>query len=442
MADIYVRSTDGNDADDGSTWALAKAMAPTSLSAGTRVIVSQAHSQTQASALTITSNGTASSPVVIACGNDAAEPPTAGAMTGKIATTGASDIQFAGSFLTVEGLVVEAGSGYVTVAIRQAAVGNQMQTFRNCDLVVGGTGLSSGIGIGTSANTFPSQVTWENCDIKLPGTDQEINIVSTRFEWCGGSALSGTGTPSIALFQCTSSGEGHDIRISGVDFSNFASTLQLFNVTGQSGRALIRNCRLPASWSGALVTSGMGFGCRVEMHNCDSADTNYRLWVEDYWGTIKTETTWVRTGGASDGTTAYSWRMTSNANTSEYFPLWSPETAQWNATVGSAITVTVEILHDSATALKDDEVWLEVQYLGTSGAPLGSFVGDKRASLFATPANQASSSETWTTTGMSNPNTQKLSVTFTPQEVGYLHARVALGKASYTLIVDPMLTVS
>ena len=109
---------------------------------------------------------------------------------------------------------------------------------------------------------------------------------------------------------------------------------------------------------------------------------------------------------------------------------------------GSPITVTVEILRDSATALTDAEIWLEVSYLSASGTPLGAVARNIAADVFTTPANQASSSETWTTTGMSNPNTQALAVTFTPQMAGFLMARVMLAKASTTVYVDPKLTVT
>jgi hypothetical protein len=134
--------------------------------------------------------------------------------------------------------------------------------------------------------------------------------------------------------------------------------------------------------------------------------------------------------------------MVTNANAE--FPMLTldmPELHQWNDTTGSAITATVEILHDSATALTDKEVWLEVMYLGTSGYPLGSFATDT-VDVLATAANQASSSATWTTTGMANPNKQALSVTFTPQEKGYIVATVRLAKASKTVYVCPKIDIT
>ena len=149
----------------------------------------------------------------------------------------------------------------------------------------------------------------------------------------------------------------------------------------------------------------------------------------------------MRTGGASDGTTSESFKMTSSANTRFWSPLRAPEIPIWNDTVGSAITVTMECVTDNVT-LTDAEAWAEVQYLGTSGVPLGAIAMDRMTDVLATPANQASSSETWTTTGLTTPIKQKFAVTFTPQEKGWMLARACLAKASTTAYVCGKLAVS
>jgi hypothetical protein len=230
-----------------------------------------------------------------------------------------------------------------------------------------------------------------------------------------------------------------------VDFSNFNAAVDLFTASIYSGFFVARNCQMPSSWTGTLLNESVITTpyARAEMWNCDGADTNYRTEIQDVAGALYSETTLVKTGGASDGTTTISWKIISAANAEPSTPkFYSPEIVKKNVTTGSSITVTVDILHDSATNLQDDEVWLEVMYLGTSGVPLGSYVDDAYSNILATPADQSSSAATWTTTGMSDPNTQKLSVTFTPQEVGYIHARVIVTKPSYTLYVDPELQIS
>jgi hypothetical protein len=237
--------------------------------------------------------------------------------------------------------------------------------------------------------------------------------------------------------------------IENVDFSNFGAAVDLVSAP-QSARApyVIRNCKLPASWSGNLMNTatfgGLVPGAEISMYNCAAGAVNYAMWLERYAGTIKHEATLVRTGGASDGVTPLSWKMVSNANAG--YPtsiLYSPDIfPPYNSTTGSSKTLTVEILRDSATNLKDNEVWLEVSYLGSSGQPLGTLITDATADLVTTAADQTTSSVTWTTTGMSNPNKQSLSVTFTPQMAGFFICRVALAKASTTIYVDPKVTVT
>ena len=175
------------------------------------------------------------------------------------------------------------------------------------------------------------------------------------------------------------------------------------------------------------------------------------MWVEDYAGNVKDESTIVKTGGASDdGSATISWKMTSVANT-EYpiHVLRSPEIWVPNIATGSAKTLTVEFVHDTnvaagqgagaSFAFQDDEVWLEVSYQGTSGFPLAVLASDAKANVLATAADQTSSSATWTPTGLVK---QSLSVTFTPQEKGVFIARICVGKASKTIYVDPLVTVS
>ena len=222
-----------------------------------------------------------------------------------------------------------------------------------------------------------------------------------------------------------------------------ASSGDLVNTSADSSRYIFRNCRLPSSWTGSPNAASGSAGQDIQVLNCDDGDTNYRIWTTGYIGDVKSETTIVKDSGASDGTTQLSWNMTSGANAEwNHESLVSPEIVKWNETTGSSVTVTVDFIHDSLTALQDDEIWLEVQYLGTSGFPLSVFADDAAADYLATPANQTTSSSTWTTTGLTNPNEQQVNVSFTPQEKGFIHAKVHLAKASYTVYVDPELVVS
>lgn len=441
MANIYVRSTDGNDADNGSTWALANATlagAAAIDAAGDTVFVADGHSESNGTSVTLSFAGTTANPVRVLCVNDTGDPspPTALATGAVIETTGAATLTVAGS-IHAYGLTLVAGNNASASSITLSnAVASQF--YENCTIKLGTTAATGRINISNSSSGTPSRVEWKNCIAEFSASGQVIRPQNCIFNWSGGSVAAGTSPTAIFNFG---SGQPAIVLVEGVDFSALAAGVDMLSVTNSAGRFRMRNCKLPASWSGALV-SGINPAVIAEMHNCDAGDTNYRLWLEMYAGKVLSETTIVRTGGASDGTTALSWRMETNANANfACEQLVSPEIVRWNETVGSSVTVTVEVISDNVT-LTDAECWLEVQYLGTSGFPLASFIDDAKADTLATAANQTTSTETWTTTGLTTPVKQKLSVSFTPQEKGFIHARIVLAKPSTTVYVDPLLTVA
>lgn len=432
MANIYVRSSDGSNSDNGSTWALAKATlagAAAIDAAGDSVYLSSAHSESTASSVNagFSSSGAY---VRLLSVNDAAEPPTALSAGALIATTGNSQILLNGS-IYVNGMTFRSGVSASGTA-SQTFSGFGGSVFEDCNFEIGSTGTSTIISAG-----FSGAVRWINCNVKFGATAQ--SITPGNLHWAGGGLNSGGSSPT-SLFSNVCAG-----LIEGVDFSNLSSSSNLCSGSFSPPPAVMvfRNCKLPASWSGQLVaTKTSQTSWRVSMYNCDNADTNYSLWIETFAGTIRHETTIVRTGGASDGVTPLSWKLSASSSAAYgLFVLKTDEIVVWNDSVGSSTTVTAEVVTDNVT-LNDDECWLEVRYMGTSGYPVSSAIDDSKADTMASAAAQSSSSETWTTTGLTTPVKQKLSVTFTPEEKGFIHAVVCLAKASTVVYVDPKLTVT
>lgn len=443
MTNLYVRSSDGNNADNGTTWALAKATwagVGAIEAVGDKIWFSQAHSESTASAVTVSISASAASPTYMLCGDDSAEPPTSLANTAVIATTGANTITLntAGSLYS-HGINFKAGSGAVSASVNVSGFSNRFNVWNDCGFEVAGT-TGGSIILGASAGTTKCV----DCRFKFGATSSAINATSASVLIIdGGSVLSG----SASITDLVSLDNSSTALISGMDLSNLHSAVNIFRGSS-GGRGVIRNCKLPASWSGSVATSLTRQSDRFSLYNCDSSDTNYRLWIEAWAGSIKQETTIVLSGGASDGTTSISWCMATNADAKlPNQPLTSDEVVIWNDTTGSALTATVEIVHDSEGSgtggrFTDDEIWLEVHYLGTSGYPLSSIVTDFKADIIATAADQADSTASWTTTGLSSPLKQKLEVTFTPQEKGFVVATVCMAKASATAYVDPAITVA
>lgn len=433
MADIYLSSVDGNDADDGSTWALAKATisaAMTAAGAGGRVFIDSAHVEDA----NIGSPGTAANPVQLLSidrtGNP--EPPTA-LLQGADFRSSSSTRSYSG-FAFAHGIKIGGASGFATQFISASPWAWLME---NCVITQPGSAANT-IDLGATFNGDDQLLHLKNCEIQFNNTGAHIRLKALRFIMEGGS-ITGGAVPTTLFRPTGNDGSPIQLLVRGVDLSAFGSGKNLVIVSSANpGKIQFAHCKLGASVS--LTTGsppGQG-GAEAEFVNCDSADTNYRYYKLNYQGEVFHETTIVRTGGGSDGITSLSRKLVSSANSKLYFPLFATLPAIWNETVGSAITVTVEGVTDNVT-LTDKEAWLEVEYLGTSGFPRSLLASDRAAANAAhlgSGANQASSTETWTTTGMTTPVRQKFEVTFTPQEKGWIYPRVMLAKPSTTLYAD------
>lgn len=446
MADYYVKSG-ASGAADGSTWAdayttLAAAFAAGS--AGDRFFVSDNHAETQASNMSLTSPGTAAAPCLVLCVDDSAEPPTALATTATVSTTGATNIAFNG-YVYFYGITFSGGSGgsgNQTISVHNNSSATFWGRFDSCVLKTGQTADTSRMGFGVSSGggERASLVELINTQLQFGHASQKVALAHSTVVWRNTVASFGT-VPTVRLFE-PSTGVPSRILIEDVDLSALGSG-PIFSASVQSiTSARLSNCKLG---SGAVIATGSIVGqggFEVEAVNCDSADTNYAYYRQNYQGVVTQETTIVRSGGATDGTTPISRKMVSSANASlvgplELGPLLVPPSA---LAAGVEATVTVEVVTDNVT-LTDAEAWIEVEYLGTSGFPLALRASDRAAASTAflgTPSNQPTSSETWTTTGLTTPVKQYLSVTFTPAEDGVAYVRVYLAKASTTMYVCPL----
>lgn len=450
MATYYVRSTDGNNADDGSTWALAKAdLHTTAWAAGDVIYVSQNHAQQTAASFTIATGGTIASPTKIICVNDGSEPPSDVAKTATVSTvdSGVYSISVSG-YVYCEGITFNLATTASTVSFNliEASGGAVHQVYKNCTFIQERATASSGqlIHISGSANGAHA-IKFLDCVLGGKASNWKLLIGSVVFEWVGGSIASSYSFSPSALIGFGNLGRAGSALIDGVDFSNFgnASAFNFVLNTSDTGSLVVRNCKLPTNWAGGLFSGSLSRpGLRAELYNCDSGDTNYRIWVEDYTGKLIQDTGIYRSGGYSDGTTPLSWKIATTSNAKYPLILFvTPEMMVWNETTGSSMTATIElIVNSSGTALKNDEIWLEVQYLGTSGVPLSSFVRNAKTDILTTAADQTTSSATWT--GATTPTKQKLSVSFTPQKKGFVIGKVFVAKASTTIYVCPKMDLS
>ena len=435
----YVRSTDGVNADTGATWALANADltgAIADAAAGDTIYVSQSHAQTQATALTLTFPGTNASPNKIIFGDDAAEPPTALATTGSVSTTGTSSLTLNGSF-SWHGGTVSCGSSTTSSTLSIAAADTNFQWYYSTAFVIGTTSTSARIAIGVTTSTVETRAELVNCSFKFAATAQGLNLArSVRIY---GGSIDGAGSKPSALIATAPAGS-LDCVLERFDASNCATTFN-WVASGAAASGLLRlvNCRVPASWTGGLIAGAINNpSFRVDALNLSNGAQSYGRWIEDYYGSILTELTVIRTGGASDGTTGVSWKMAANNTVYPFGALESPPMDLFFSTsdVSVSKTITVEILTDSATALLDTDVCLELVAQDSAGSPLGSHQTTQPTNPITAGSTLTSSSATWTTTGLTNPQARKLSLTVTPAYEGPAMAVVRVYKAQ-TIYVDP-----
>jgi hypothetical protein len=443
MAVKYVYSAAAG-AANGSTWAdayttLAAAFA--GMAAGDTAYVADDHAETQASAMTLTSPGTAADPCRVLCArrSGGSVPPVSADLrtTGTITTTGANAITLEG-FAYCYGLTFSCGTGASTASIVFGAGSAMGWTLEACKLILVNTSASSTIALGsTSAVNYGNK--WLNTTVKFAATGQAIMLAGGVFEWKGtASAVDAAGSIPTTLVKGTS--RTGSALIEGVDLSALGAGSTIFGAASSASQLVAKDCKLGSSVTPAATPTAPG--SKASLIRCDSGDTNYTQSSYQYGGTQTVETTIVRTGGASDGTTSVAWKLVTTANPEWHAPFECLPIVIWNETTGSAVTVTVEGVWDAGAVPNDDEIWLEAEYLGTSGFPLGNFANDSKADILATAAAQTSSSETWTTTGLSTPVKFKLSKQITPAEKGPITVYVKAAKASSTFYVCPKVSVA
>jgi len=434
VASYYVWSGATGSAN-GTSWANAYTSLATAFSgkaAGDLFYVAHDHSDTNASSLNTA--GSIVSPIKAVCVDRAGSVPPVSAdrrATAQVATTGSNNITMSG-VTHYDGIIFTAGNATGIVNFNLQSTSANWTRFDNCSLRIGGSGATNKINMTIVPSAY---VELNNTTMSFTAVGQNINIQGF-FRWRNTpSALLGT-IPTI-LFTLGSA--GGDVECIGVDLSAAGSGKTICGTTSNTGAVRYRflDCKLDAAVTKSTVPSGYGTN-EVDFIRSGSSGVNYTVFRHRVAGTLDQETTIVRTGGASDGTTPISWKVITTANCNYSMPFECPPIAIWNDTTGSAKTATVEGIWGGGAVPLDSEIWLECEFLADASSPQGSFANDGTANLLATPANQASSSATW---GGSTTKF-KLEVTFTAQQKGWIYARVKIGKPSTTMYIDPLVTLS
>jgi hypothetical protein len=195
------------------------------------------------------------------------------------------------------------------------------------------------------------------------------------------------------------------------------------------------------------IPTPQAYGQTFQIVRSDSSGTGYKSARYQYEGAETTETSITRVGGASDPTgQAQSRKIVTTANSQWLRPFKAEPYAVWNPVTGANVTVTVYGTINAGVLPNNDDIWLEVEYLGSSLSPLGTMVTTTKASVLAANAAVASDGSTWNGGGSgAGWSPFKLTTTLSspqPGMTGYIHARVRAAKPSVTYYIDPKIVLS
>lgn len=435
---------------------LANACTSTWFAADNTVYVGDNHAETQATAITITPAGSATTVGKILCHNHSGSYPPAPAdlMTGAtVSTTGNVTTTFtpAGS-IYVYGITFKAAVGiggstgsYLTLSAFGGVAGIRLY-FDRCSFEIAATVSGAWLQVGSNAAGVSSIIVFNNTTTKFGSTGQFINVTSMQFVWqnTGAVLVSGSSVPAVFLQPSLAvMGTTHSIVLEALDLSQLTGVL-CGSANYEVGTLLIKDCKLNAS---ATVSTPANTGLNIQSVRSDSAATAYKSARYTYEGTETTETSITRVGGATDPAgQLQSRKLITTTNAQWLRPFMAEPYAIWNPVTGANVTVTVCGTINAGALPFNDEIWLEIEYLGSSATPLGTIVTTTKASLLATNAAVSSDGSTWNGGGSgAGWSPFKLTITLSspqPGLAGYLYARVRAAKASATYYVDPKIILS
>jgi hypothetical protein len=403
MAKTVHLSSTGTPASPYDTWASAAstvAQATAAMEAGDTLAMDKAFYESGTTSVTYTLPGTEASPCYWLCGTPAA---LAGLASLDKQTTAFSAYGFIlnGSFRAY-GLrfnLSNPSMGIMYVAYGVTGNTGNVQVFDNCDLWITGVGGTSSIAFGPTASaSTPSLVILKDCTLRFGASGQRL-IPYDALIIEGGSVAAGGTTPTALFSFGDNLARNVAVEVNDFDMTNLSSGVNLTQHQVGYGVMDFNACRLPSSWTGAMIRSGYAVpGARVRLNNCNAGAVNYYFAEQDgSVGTIATDAVVVRTGGMTDGTTPVSWKMacTSTA-TRAVHPLTSGRRVLWNETTGSDVTLTAHFIHNGGAKLKDSELVLAVtNVLNSASYPLGARVTSEPATLLTAAADLDVSTEAW-----------------------------------------------
>ena len=410
---------------------------PTSVvAAGDSIFFHNTSAETYATSQILTLPGTSTNPNYLYSTDTTNSPPQSSDLLAgaSISTTGVSNIDMVGSFYCY-GVNLNGGTGVSTSHLGLGATSTgSIVHYVNCAFAIVATGANNTI---IAPNALGATCLLGNCTFQFAAVGQTFEPTGQLTVVKGGSIVGSvfptnfisTNVHGVALFE-------------GFDFSALGSgkTLVGLTISGTTYSDIhLKDCKINSAATVAATPANPA--SRVFVSRTDSTGSENVFQLYNYAGKELSNTTITRVGGAIDFSgNAFSKQIVTTANVSWAFPFETLPMSAINLLVGAVRTVTVYGIWGAAspsTPPNNDQIWIEVEYPGSSSSPIGSYVNSTKANNLASGTAISSDTSTWNGSGgLTNPSPFAMSVTLTAQIAGPLTIRVYAADPSTTFYVD------
>jgi len=353
----------------------------------------------------------------------AAIPPTSADLTtgASVTTTTTNAISIASGLsnsVYIRGIAFHSGSGANSTQLNVASGLGAWLFCELCTLDIPATGNGAVVSIGQT-NTGTTNRVWLKDSTLSTGmaANGAFSLANgARVEMWNSSAYGGgsnfTANSALTAFNGGSGGLfiGHGLDLSGL--TGLSTGLFVTNPTNSFFQ--FYDCKLP---SGVTISSAsqLSFASTIALDNCDDGTNsrNYRLFRLNGGGTLQQNSQVVRTGGATDGVTPISWQSaTGSVSVNPGYTWNSPQLASWNSATGSPITYTIYLAANSASALTNAQLWMEIEALTSSASPMGTVTSSQVADFLptTTASNLSTDTSCWDSKAPARQNSHSYAV--------------------------------
>ncbi len=402
--------------------------------AGNSFYAHNTHSEVQTTALTLTSPGTLASPTYTASVGTGAVPPTSVTAGATISTTGASNITINGSVgASYEGITFQAGNAGSAANISLMGGSSMDLRYRSCGFTLNNTNVNSTINLAASASgvaIFDSPTfTFGSTSQGFAGSTfvSRVEINNPTF----------AGSVPTTLFVSYPS----FLTLLGGDLNAFSAGKTLFGAATSQGVVVVQDCKLNASVTKSATPTNAN--AAIYYVRSDSAATNYITGKDHYAGTLTTDIVTVRTGGASAGT-PISWKVIPTTNCKWMFPfVCVPLRTVINPLVSANLTLRLRGTWSGGAVPTNRDCWMTLDYLGTSGFPLGVInTGTVASNLASSSPHTADTTSVWGAGGTTNFYMETILSSPQPLIAGSINVWIYVGASSGTFWFDPLVSLT